>query len=121
MVQVATAYDNPKTGDTTILILNKAIWIGETMDYTGVNPNQLRAGMKVQDNPFAEAPILISTEDHDFMLPLSSKGTTLGFATTTLTDKELQTCPHGTCLSAHEWDPHNVRFPKISRTVEEEI
>ena len=48
MVQVATAYENPETGDTTILILNKAIWIGETMDYTGVNPNQLRAyGMTV--------------------------------------------------------------------------
>ena len=122
MVQIATAYENPETGDTTILILNKAIWIGETMDYTLVNPNQLRAyGIKVQYNPFAEAPIFISTEDHDFMLPLSSKGTNLGVSTRTPTEKELHTCPHGTCLSAHEWDPHNVRFPKISRTVEEEI
>ena len=84
MVQVATAYENPETGDTTILILNKAIWIGETMDYTLVNPNQLRAyGIKVQYNPFAEAPIFIAMEDHDFMLLLSSKGTIFGVTTRT--------------------------------------
>ena len=36
-------------------------------------------------------------------------------------DKELQTCPEVNCLSAHEWYPHNICFPEISRTVEEEI
>ena len=103
IVNAATEYDNPETGDTTILILNKAIWIGETMDYTLVNPNQLRAyGMKVQYNPFAEAPIFISTEDHDFMLPLSSKGTILRVTTRTPTYKELQTRQHVTYLSVHE-------------------
>ena len=55
------------------------------------------------------------------MLPLSSKGTILGVTTRTPTDKELQTVPHATCSSAHEWDPHNVRVPKSSHTVEEEI
>ena len=77
--------------------------------------------MTVQDKPLAEVPIFISTEEHDFMLPLSSKGNILGFATRTPTDKELQICPHVTCSLAHEWDPHNVCFPKSSRTVEEEI
>ena len=96
--------------------------MGETMDHTLVNPNKLRAyGMTVQDNPFSEAPISITAEDHDFVLPLSSKGAILGVATRTPTDKELQTCPHITCLSAHEWDPQNFCFPKSSRTVEEEI
>ena len=122
IVQADTAHNNLETGETTILILGEAIWMGETMYHTLVNPNQLRAyGMIVQDNPFAEAPIFISTEDHDFMLPLSSKGTIPGVTTRTPTDKELQTFPHVTCLSAHEWDPQNVRFPKNSRTVEEEV
>ena len=54
IVHADTAYDNPETGDTTILILNKEIWMGETMDHTLVNPNQLHAyGMTVQYNPFA--------------------------------------------------------------------
>ena len=60
------------------------------MDHTLVKTNQLRAyGMKVQDNPFAEAPIFIATEYHDFMFLLSYKGTIPGVPTRTPTDKEL--------------------------------
>ena len=80
--------------------------MGETMDHTLVNPNQLRAyGITVQDNPFAEAPLFIATEDHGFMLPVYSKGTILGVAIRTPTDKELQTCPHVICSLVHEWNP----------------
>ena len=90
--KATTAYGNPETGETTILILNKEIWMGETMDHTLMNPYQLRAyGMTFQDNTFAESPIFIATEDHDFMLLLFSKGTTPGFTTRTTTDKDLHT------------------------------
>ena len=43
IVQAATAYDSPETGETSILILNEALWMGNVMDHTLVNPNQLRA------------------------------------------------------------------------------
>ena len=63
IVQAATAYDNPETGECTILILNEAIWMGDKMDHTPVNPNQLRSfGITAQDNPFAEARIFTATE-----------------------------------------------------------
>ena len=120
IVQASTAYNNHETGEITIIFLNKAICMGKIMYHTLVNLNQLSAyGMIVQDNPFSEALFFIATEDHDFMIPFSSKGTILGVATRTPTDKELHTVPHVTCLSAHEWDPHYVCFPKSSRTVEE--
>ena len=81
IVQAATAYNNPETGEITIIILNKAIWMGKTMDHTLLNPNQLSAyEMTVQDNPVVEAQIFIATEDYDFMIPLFSKGTILGFS-----------------------------------------
>ena len=103
IVQAVTSYENIETWETTILTLNGAIWMGETMDHTLVNPNQLLAyRMTVQDNPFSESPIFIATEDHDFMLLLSSKGAKIGFTTRTPTEKELQTCPHVTCLSVHD-------------------
>ena len=86
IVQAATANDNTETGETKILIINEVIWMGETMYHTLVNPKKLRAyRMTVQDNPFAEAPIFIATEDHDFMLPLSSKVTHRQRATDVLT------------------------------------
>jgi hypothetical protein len=122
ILQAATAYDNRDTGETTILILNKAIWMGDLMEHTLINPNQLRAyGITVQDNPFDPAPIFISTEGYEFTLPLNSKGTVLGVAPRTPTGQELQTCPHVVLLSEHKWDPQNVWFPRASRTVEEEI
>ena len=60
------------------------------MDHTLVKTNQLSAyGMKVQDNPFAEAPIFIATEYHDLMFLLSYKGTIPGVPTRNPTDKEV--------------------------------
>ena len=86
IVQASIAYRNPETGCTAILILNEAIWMGETIDHALVNPNQLHTyGMIFQDNPFSEALIFIGTEDHYFMLLLSSKGNILEFTTRTPT------------------------------------
>jgi hypothetical protein len=72
------------------------------MEHTLINPNQLQAyRITVQDNPFNPAPIFISTEDNEFTLPLSSKGTVLSVATRTLTNQELQTCPRVVLSSEH--------------------
>jgi hypothetical protein len=103
--------------------MNEAIWMGDkTMDHTLINPNQLWAfGLTVQDNPFSKAPIFIATEGHEFILPLASKGTILGVTTRMPTNHELQSCPHVTLLSKHEWDPQHVCFPKALSTVEEEV
>ena len=88
IVQEATSYGNPETGDTMILIINKAIWMVETMDHTLVNSNQLRAyGITVQDNTFEEAPIFIAMEDRDFVITLSFKGAILGVTTRIPTEK----------------------------------
>ena len=103
IVQAATSYENPETGESTILIFDEAIWMGETMDHILLNPNQMRAyRMIVQYNPFVEAPIFMATEDHEFMITLSSKGTILRVTTRTPTYKELQTRQHVTYLSVHE-------------------
>jgi hypothetical protein len=45
----------------------------------------------------------------------------LGVTTRIPTRQELQTSPHVVLSSEHEWDPQNVRFPKASRAVEEEV
>ena len=122
IVRAGTAFDHPETGVTFIFVFNEAIWMGDKMDHTLVNPNQLRSyGITVQDNPFSDSPIFISTEGNEFVLPLSCRGTILSAKTRTPTERELQTCEHIVMSSPHDWDPQNVRFPKASRTVEEEI
>jgi hypothetical protein len=121
IVQAATACQNPEVGVTTIQASNAAIWMGDEMDHTLVNPDQLWACGLTVDDPFSDAPIFIAMEGHEFVLPLLSKGTMLGASMRTPPCTESQSCQHVTLLSEHKWDPQSVRFPEASRAVEEEV
>ena len=122
IVQAATAYENPETGKTTILILDKAIWMGEIMDHTLVKPNQLRTyRMTIQDNHFSEAPIFVPKRIMHSFFCCIPKGLYLESPQEPPHKKEIQLCSHVTCSLVHKWDTQKVRFPKSSCTVEEEI
>ncbi|MFN9980072.1 MAG: hypothetical protein ACK53Y_09175, partial [bacterium] len=43
IVTAATAYDDPQTGDTTILVIGQAIFMGDKVKNTLLCPNQMRA------------------------------------------------------------------------------
>ena len=100
----------------------QGLWMGDKMDHSLINPNQLRLyGVTVQNNPAHDSPLYIMTEDGDFVLPLGMKGTNIMATTCTPTLKELHDCMHITLSSHHPWNPHRVRFPESSRTVQEEM
>ena len=122
IVQAATGWQSPHTGQTYILVFNEALWMGESMQHTLVNPNQLRHnGVKVQDNPTAESVLSIITEDNGFCMELAIVGTIVFANTFTPTERELQDSPHINLSSPHEWNPHTVTFPKIHSTLETEM
>jgi hypothetical protein len=96
--------------------------MGDKMDHTLVNHNQMRLfGIMVQDNPVCESLLYIMTEDSDFVLPLQMKGTDIMANTRTPIAQELHDCTHIVLSSQHPWDPHCVRFPETSCTVQEKI
>jgi hypothetical protein len=69
--------------------------MGDSMDTTLVNPNQLRHyGIQVQDNPMSQLPLSIITEDSEFSMELMMTGTIIYADTHTPSDKELSECPH---------------------------
>lgn len=112
IVTGATAWTSDATGETLLLVFHEALWMGEVMDPSLVNPNQLRHfGVSVQDNPFSSTQMHITNETNDMVIPLDANGTTIYFSSRTPTDKELQTCRHVTMTSRSEWNPHEVRFP----------
>ena len=64
IVNAETAWHSSDTGQTYILILHEALFMGDTLDHTLVNPNQLyHYGNRVQDNSMSEIPLSIITED----------------------------------------------------------
>ena len=73
IVTGATAVTSPQTGLTYILVFNEAIWMGDILDHSLINPNQLRAfGIAVQDNPYSPTAMHIAAETDDFLFPMSA-------------------------------------------------
>ena len=123
IVQGATGYTSPVTGQQSILIFNEALWLGDQMEHTLVNPNQLRHfGLIIRDDPYnLEEPIRIETENGEFVMPLLSNGTVIYLDTWTPTDEDLCSLPHVIMSSPHPWNPRDVQFPKTSRRVQEDF
>jgi len=93
IAKAGTAWTSPESGTTFILVFNEGHWMGNKMDHTLVNPNQMRLfGIMVQDNPVCESPLYIIMEDGDFVLPLQVKGTNVMANTRTPTAQELHDC-----------------------------
>jgi hypothetical protein len=50
---VATAWDDPESGQTFILIIHQALYFRRQLDHSLINPNQIRVtGIPVCDDPF---------------------------------------------------------------------
>ena len=120
IVTGASAWTCPDTGETMILVFHEALWMGDVLEHSLINPNQLRHhGIVVQDNPYARSPLAITTEDDTYSFPLQTEGTTIYLSTRTPTDQELQQCRHVQLTSASEWNPLDVQFPNSSWSAEE--
>ena len=120
IVTAATAWQSSITGQTYILVFNEAIWMGDHLDHTLINPNQLRYfGTKVQDDPTSAFPLSIISEDDEFCMELTMNGTIVTTNTHTPSANELNNNPHIQLSSPRMWDPQNIKFPKCRRTLEE--
>ena len=109
VVTEATVWTNAVDGTAYLLIFHESLWMGDKLDHTLVNPNQLQAyGVSVQDNPFDAKPLSITTDD--VSAELYSEGTIICRDSRTPTESELSQLPRLFLTSPHDWDPHNVCF-----------
>ena len=109
IVSGATAYDDPTTHTTYILVFNEALYYGERLDHSLINPNQIRSyGIPLWDNPFDPAHGLSIDVNSSLKILLHASGTKVGFRTRVPTQHELATCEHIQMTSAHPWNPADV-------------
>ena len=96
-----------------LLIFHESLWMGNKLDHTLVNPNQLQAyGFSIQHNPFDAKPLPITIDDASVKLYL--EGTINCGNTHTPTESELGQLARLILTSPHDWHPHNVCFPSCS-------
>ena len=95
-------------------ILNEALWMPR-LDHSLINLNKLRHnGVEVQDNPFSNAPMAITSKMDGFTTFLESTETTIFLKTWTPYQKDLELHPHIQLSSPEPWDPQNIVFLSYS-------
>ncbi len=117
IVKAATAYDDPLTGTTYILVLGQAIYMGDSVEATLLCPNQLRyQGIVVDDCPKHLAPPG-NPSTHSLFIPenqlricFKMKGPVSVFDTRMPTKDEISTCRWVTLNGDEVWDPHSESF-----------
>ena len=112
VVRGATLWTDQRDNQGYILVFNEALWMGDSLPHSLINPNQLRAyGTIVQDNPFSCDPLVIEPPNDDVTIPLFTLGTIIYADTRAPTQEELSTLPHVVLTADSPWDPHHIQFP----------
>jgi len=99
----ATAYDDNE-GNTKILVINEALWMGNQMSHSLINPYQIQAiGISLNNDLMAYDQYFDIT--HDLInIPFKM------WSSRTPTQWELDNCEHIELTSNTEWDPNGVIF-----------
>jgi len=105
----ATAYDDAN-GNTIILIVNEALWMGNKLQHSLLNPYQIRAnGVNLCDD-LTDMRRFFGIQTDGTQINFQMNGTTCLFNTRTPTTWELDNCQHVKLTSDTEWLPHDDHF-----------
>ena len=111
---VATLWQDPISGIPYILIIHEALYFGDRICDTLLNPNQLRAnGLIVEDTPVqydATSRHCVYVPDAQVTIPLSMRGVFSGFDATKPTWEEYEKHPHIVLTSELPWLPSSRAF-----------
>ena len=110
IVTGATAYDDPNSGQTFILVINEGLYYGTKLDHTLINPNQIREyGVPLWDNPFDKERNMGIEISGDFHIAFKMKGTKIYFNTRSPTADELSNTENYVHLTgSRAWNPGTV-------------
>jgi hypothetical protein len=91
IASAATAWDDPETGQMTILIFNQGLWSGDKLDNSLINPNQCRMHrIELCDDPFDPTRQLGVTDPFTKMhMPMEFQGNVVYFCSRAPTEEEI--------------------------------
>ena len=103
----ATAWDDPNTGLTYILIFHQGLWFGSKMKHSLICPNQCRVtGLSLCDDPFdPNRDLGIEIKEKGIIIPFKTHGTIVRFKTRTPTQDEIENCPIIELTGYEPWEP----------------
>lgn len=118
---VATAWVDPSSGETFILVLPQTLYFGDRMKHSLLCPNQLRAfGIVVEDTPRQfdrQSTHSISIPGENIVIPLALSGVISYFESHQPSDDELENCRRLVLCSDVPWDPNDPLFARQEQAV----
>ena len=121
VASAATAWDDPETGKTTILIFHQGLWFGDKLPHSLINPNQCRMhGIVLCDDPF-DPHRALGFEDlfTETFVPMVFENNIIYFKSRAPSLDELRTLDHIDMTSEEQWDPAKASQRHLSREEEE--
>ena len=106
-------YDDPRDGQSYLLVIHEALYFGDRMLHSLICPNQLQSfGIKVHDIflQFGAEKHCIEVPEHDLSLPLEVDGTVSYLETRLLTQDEIESLGRIELSSDIPWDPKADHF-----------
>ena len=100
IVSAAMVWTHPETREMFILDYHQALWYGQEVANSLLNPNQMRFyGHRVCDDITDKNRQCGIEADNMLYIPFNMKGTVISFDSHVLTDQGLQDCRHVTMMS----------------------
>jgi len=96
-----------------ILVFHETLFFGKLLDFSLINPNQLRhAGVSVQDDYTRDEPFGITVED--VFIPFDMEGTTIRFGSVAPTGTQISELRHLVMTRQEKWNPDNVKLRVVA-------
>ncbi len=109
IVTAATAFDDPRSGETVILVVNQCLWFGTKMDHSLLCPNQvLSFGVQLCDDPYdPHREIGIVDPGSRLEVPFDVNNSMVGVLTRVPSHEEVQECRNIVLTDDAPWDPRS--------------
>ena len=116
---MATAYECPTSSSTFVLIINEALYFGESLKFSLLSPNQLRDnGVHVDERHRQQAPdsiFGIHVPSEPLTIPFDLDGVIAGFDTRLPSQAELDDVTlHVELTSDVEWTPSSFALSLVA-------
>jgi hypothetical protein len=116
IVRAATAWTNPLTSETIVLIFNQILWYGTRLPISPINPNKIHHnGFRVGDDINEEGRFFGIELDEDEKLPFEMEGTCISFESRVPTQWEMnaRNCRQYLMTCDQPWDPSQVKVAAV--------
>jgi hypothetical protein len=120
IAHAATAWDNPTTGETVLLLFYHGLWFGDKLSHSLISPNQCRSiGASICDDPWdPHRSLHLSDPDKLVTIPLMYSANVVSFVTHAPSDEEMDTCRRVILTSRDSWDPSKLGLAQASKEEE---